>query len=43
MPEDFELKLLKGVNIDKAAGIDNVSGKFWKMEQNQSPKHVIFP
>ena len=26
--EDFLLKLLKDMNIDKAAGIDNLSGKF---------------
>ena len=28
--EDFVLKLLKDMNIDKAAGIDNLSGKFLK-------------
>ena len=26
--EDFLLKLLKDMNTDKAAGIDNLSGKF---------------
>ena len=28
VPEDLVLKLLKDMNIDKAAGIDNLSGKF---------------
>ena len=28
--EDFVLKLLKDMNIDKAAGIDNLSGKYLK-------------
>ena len=28
--EDFVLKLLKDMNIDKASGIDNLSGKFLK-------------
>ena len=40
--EDFALNLLKDMNIEKAAGINNLSGKFLKMEQisqqNQSPK-----
>ena len=31
--EDFVLKLLKDMNIDKAAGIDSLSGRFLKMEQ----------
>ena len=47
--EDFVLKLLKDMNIDNAAGIDNFSGKFLKDGtniqniQSQSPKYVIFP
>jgi len=28
--EDLVSKLLKDMNIDKAAGIDNISGKFLK-------------
>ena len=50
MPEDFELKILKDVNIDKAAGIDNVSGKLLKdgakpisKACNLSIKYSVFP
>ena len=32
--EDLALQLLKDVNIDKAAGIDNLSGKFLKDGEN---------
>ena len=40
-------KLSKDMNIDKTAGIDNLSGKFLKDRANilakgQSPKYVIF-
>ena len=45
--EDLRLQLLKGMNIEKAAGVDNLSGNLKKMEQiswqNRSLKFVIFP
>ena len=45
--EDFVLKLLKFMNIDKAAGIDNLSGKFLRDGENilakPISKYVIFP
>ena len=34
LTEDFVLKLLKDMNIDKATGIDNLSGKFLKGRPN---------
>ena len=34
MTEDRVLQLLKDMNIDKAAGIDNLSGKFLKEGTN---------
>ena len=43
--EDHVLKLLKEMNVDKAAGIDNLSGKFLKDGANilaKSLNHVIF-
>ena len=40
VPEDFILKLLKDMNIDKAAGIDNLSGKFLKDEANILAKPI---
>ena len=38
--EDFVLKLLKDINIDKAAGIDNLSGKFLKDGANILAKPI---
>ena len=38
--EDFVLKLLKDMNIDKAAGIDNLSGKFLKDGGNILAKKI---
>ena len=38
--EDFVLKLLKDMNIDKAAGIDNLSGKFLKDGANILAKPI---
>ena len=38
--EDLVLKLLKDMNIDKAAGIDNLSGKFLKDAANILPKPI---
>ena len=38
--EDFVLKLLKDMNIDKAAGIDNLSGKFLKDAANIFTKPI---
>ena len=54
MTEDFVLQLLKNMNIDKAAGIDNLSGKFLKDGTNillkpiseignLSIKYLLFP
>ena len=55
MTEDHVLQLLKDMNVDKAAGIDNLSGKFLKdganilakpiSEQlcNLSIKYSVFP
>ena len=44
--ENFVLNLLKDMNIDKAAGIDNLSGKFLKNGANilakPISKYVIF-
>ena len=46
--EEFVLKLLKDINTDKAAGVDNLSRKFLKDGANVlakpiSKKYVIFP
>ena len=44
--EDQVLQLLKDMNVDKAAGIDNLSGKFLKDGANILAKvlnYVIFP
>ena len=38
--EDFALKLLKDMNTDKAAGIDNLSGKFLKDGSNVVGKPI---
>ena len=38
--EDLVLKLLKDINIDKAAGIDNLSGKFLKDAANILAKPI---
>ena len=38
--EDFVLKLLKDMNIDKAPGIDNLPGKFWKGGANIIAKPI---
>ena len=38
--EDFVLQLLKDMNIDKAAGIDNLSGKFLKDGANILAKPI---
>ena len=38
--EDFVLMLLKDMNIDKAAGINNLSGKFLKDEANILAKSI---
>ena len=54
MTEDFILQLLKDMDIDKATGIDNLSGKFLKDEASilakpiseicdQSIKYSLFP
>ena len=40
MTEDHVLQLLKGVNVDKAAGIDNLSGKFLKDGANILAKPI---
>ena len=40
MTEDFVLQLLKNMNIDKAAGIDNLSGKFLKDGTNTLLKPI---
>ena len=40
MAEDRVLQLLKDVNIDKAAGIDNLSGKFLKERTNILAKPI---
>ena len=45
MTEDHVLQLLKDMNVDKAAGIDNLSGKFLKDGANILVKplnYVIF-
>ena len=38
--EDFVLQLLKDMNIDKAAGIDNLSGRFLKDGANILAKPI---
>ena len=38
--EDFVLQLLKDMNIDKAAGIDNLSGKILKDGANILAKPI---
>ena len=38
--EDLALQLLKDMNIDKAAGIDNLSGKFLKDGANVLVKPI---
>ena len=38
--EDFVLKLLKDMNIDKAAGINDIFGKFLKDEANTLAKPI---
>ena len=38
--ENFVLNLLKDMNIDKAAGIDNLSGKFLKNGANILAKPI---
>ena len=40
MTEDFVLKLLKYMNIDKAAGINNLSGKFLNDRANILAKPI---
>ena len=50
MTEGHVLQLLKDMNVDKAAGIDNLSGKFLKdganilaKQCNLSIKYSVFP
>ena len=38
MTEDLVLQLLRDMNVDKAAGIDNLSGKFFKKGSTTLPK-----
>ena len=40
MTEDHVLQLLKDMNVDKAAGIDNLSGKFLKDGANILAKPI---
>ena len=40
MTEDFILQLLKDMDIDKATGIDNLSGKFLKDEASILAKPI---
>ena len=41
MTEDFILQLLKDMDIDKATGIDNLSGKFLKDEASILAKPIF--
>ena len=41
MTEDHVLQLLKDMNVDKAAGIDNLSGKFLKDGANILAKPIF--